>query len=111
MKIKKEYQLEQLEKVFIEMNNNKTKIGLDLLNEAYFIKKTLDRLKEEIENNNIVGEMQQGSYSINRSNPALKTYNTTIANYQKLMKQLTDLLPAEDNAKKTDGFSEFGDDE
>ena len=110
MKIKKEYQLDQLEKVFIEMNNNKTKIGLDLLNEAYFIKKTLDRLKEEIENNSIVGEMQQGTYSINRSNPALKTYNTTIANYQKLMKQLTELLPDE-TAKKSDGFTEFGDDE
>lgn len=109
-KIKKEYKLEQLEQVFYDMNNNKTKIGLDLLEEAYFIKKTLKKLKKEIDKSEVVGEMQQGSYSINRTNPAIKTYNTTIGNYQKIMKQLTDLLPVDD-IKKSDGFNEFGDDE
>ena len=55
--------------------------------------------------------MCQGSYSINRSNPALKTYNTTIANYQKLMKQLVELLPTDKEVKPVgDGFENFGDD-
>lgn len=106
----KKYSLKDLEKTFIEMDNDRTRIGLDLLNEAYFIKKSLDRLKDEIDKNDVVGEMQQGDYSINRSNPAFKTYNTTITNYQKLMKQLTDLLPTKETSKM-DSFEDFGENE
>ena len=103
----KKYDLKELEKTFLNLDNDKTNIGLDLLNEAYFIKDTLERLKKEIKGNEIVGEMQQGSYSINRSNPALKTYNTTITNYQKLMKQITELLPAQKDKTPDDIFNEF----
>ena len=39
--------------------------------------------------------MCQGDYSIDRENPALKSYNTTIKNYQTLIKQITELLPSE----------------
>lgn len=89
------------------MSNDKGKIGLDLLTEVQFMKKTLERLRTEIDNNDLVMEMQQGSYSIDRSNPALKTYNTTITNYNKLIKQLTDLLPHEDTKTKADEFEDF----
>ena len=99
--------LSDLEKTFKAMDNNRGKVGLDLLTEIQFVKKTLDRLRDEINNNDLVMEMQQGSYSIDRSNPALKTYNTTITNYNKLMKQLVDLLPAENTKTKSDGFEEF----
>lgn len=89
------------------MENDKGKIGLDLLVEVQFMKKTLERLREEIDNNDLVMEMQQGSYSIDRSNPALKTYNTTITNYNKLIKQLTDLLPNQDTKTNVDEFEDF----
>lgn len=89
------------------MGNDKGKIGLDLLIEVQFMKKTLERLREEIDKNDLIMEMQQGSYSIDRSNPALKTYNTTITNYNKLIKQLTDLLPNEDTKIKVDEFEDF----
>lgn len=99
--------LSELEKTFKAMDNDKGKVGLELLVEAQFVKKTLERLRDEIDNNDLVMPMQQGSYSIDRSNPALKTYNTTITNYNKLIKQLTDLLPADNPKNKTDGFEEF----
>lgn len=99
--------LTELEKTFKSMDNDKGKVGLDLLTEVQFMKKTLERLRDEIDNNDLVMEMQQGSYSIDRSNPALKTYNTTITNYNKLIKQLTDLLPTENPKNKSDGFEEF----
>lgn len=89
------------------MDNDKGKIGLDLLTEVQFMKETLERLRAEIKNNDLIMEMQQGSYSIDRSNPALKTYNTTITNYNKLIKQLTDLLPDKDSKNKVDEFEEF----
>lgn len=106
--MKKIYSLKDLEKTFKDMDNDKTRIGLDLLVESYFLKQTLERLKEQIRKNDIVSEMKQGSYSIDRSNPALKTYNTTISNYQKLMKQITDLLPDKNVDIEDDGFDSFG---
>lgn len=99
--------LQELEKTFKSMDNDKGKIGLDLLTEVQFMKETLERLRAEIKNNDLIMEMQQGSYSIDRSNPALKTYNTTITNYNKLIKQLTDLLPDKDSKNKVDEFEEF----
>ena len=99
--------LSELETTFKNMDNDKGKVGLDLLVEVQFMKKTLERLRDEINKNDLVVEMQQGSYSIERSNPALNTYNTTITNYNKLIKQLTDLLPADSGKNKSDGFEEF----
>lgn len=98
--------LDELEKTFKAMNSDLGNIGLSLLDEARFTKQTLARLKKEIEDNDMVGEMQQGSYSIMRSNPALKTYNTTSDNFRKIMKQMIDLLP-KDNKPKETGFEDF----
>lgn len=88
--------LNHLEKYFItHSKGEQTKVGLELITEAKFLKTTLDRLKKDIQEQEIINEMQQGSYMILRSNPALKTYNTTIGNYQKIMRQIANLLPAE----------------
>jgi hypothetical protein len=55
--------------------------------------------------------MCQGNYSIDRESPALKSYNTTIKNYQTLIKQITDLLPVETKKDVGDEFDKFNDDE
>ena len=47
--------------------------------------------------------MCQGSYSINRANPALQAYNTMIKNYTSSIKQLVDMLP--DGSKQVEGES------
>ncbi len=101
------YSLDEFEKVFKDMDTNKGKVGIELLSEARFLKNTLDRLKNEIENSNVVGKMQQGNYTIDRSNPALVTYNATITNYQKIIKQITDLLPKEEVRDEFDEFDNF----
>ena len=99
--------LSELEATFKNMDNDKGRVGLDLLTEVQFMKRTLERLRNEIDNSDLVIEMQQGSYSIDRSNPAIATYNTTITNYNKLIKQITDLLPNENLKNRSDGFEEF----
>lgn len=89
--------LNTLEKLFKDMNSEKGNLGLTLLDEAFFMQETLKRLKEDIRKNNVTVEMSQGSYSINRSNPALKTYNTLIKNFASVIKQITDLIPEKNN--------------
>lgn len=110
VKLKKEQavdELDVLEATFKQMDSDKSRVGLALLEEARFMRGTLERLKEEIKNNDMVGEMQQGSYSIMRSNPALKTYNTLSETYRKVMKQIIDILPKESASNKIEEFEEF----
>ena len=89
--------LKTLKETFEKMDNDKSKLALSLLDEAYFCGDTLKKLKEKVEKDGVVTEMCQGNYNIDRENPALKSYNTTIKNYQALIKQITDLLPNQDN--------------
>lgn len=104
--------LKTLKETFEKMDNDKSKLALSLLDEAYFCGDTLKKLKEKVEKDGVVTEMCQGDYNIDRENPALKSYNTTIKNYQALIKQITDLLPNQNNNNGDDFDGDnLGDDE
>ena len=94
-------------KLFNEMNNEKGMLGLALIKELEFMKKTLNKLKKELTEKGVVTEMSQGKYSIDRANPALTQYNSMIKNYQSTIKQINDLLPSE----SLDGYDDFDNDE
>lgn len=98
--------IKKLEPSFKAMSNDKMTIGLSLIKEAYFIGETLSRLKTQLQDSDIVESFEQGSQKFLRENPALKSYNTTLKNYQNIMKQLTDMLP--DNPHKNgEGLSKY----
>lgn len=78
-----------------------------LIEEAAFMRATLKELKESIDTNGPIDEMPQGEYSILREHPALKSYNTMIQRYSHIIKQLTDLLPKEEQKVVDDGFDSF----
>lgn len=101
--------LEQIKKTFEELDTDKSKLALSLIDEALFLGETLKSLKDKISQDGVVTEMCQGAYSINRENPALRSYNTSIKNYQTLIKQITELLPSQEQNPKDDGFEGFGD--
>ena len=88
--------LKDIEKTFKIMEPDKSKLGMALINEAVFMQNTLDELKQKIKENGVVTSMCQGSYSIDRANPALNQYNSLIKNYQSCIKQIFELLPKED---------------
>lgn len=91
-----------------KMNSEKSKLGLDLLEEAVFMKSTLGKLKQRILLDGVVTDMCQGNYSIDRANPALAQYNTLIKNYQNCIKQILELLPEGFSpGDEGDDFDEF----
>lgn len=92
---KKVIDLKSVKETLIEMDSDKSKLGLSLLDEAEFMKATLDELKNKIKENGVVTEMCQGSYNIERANPALNQYNSLIKNYNSIIKQIYDILPKE----------------
>ncbi len=106
---KKVANIVKLKKVFSKLDDNRSKLALSLLDKAEFLEQTLEQLKREVEKFGVITLMSQGSYEIERENPALKAYNVTVKNYTSVIKQLNDMLPAESNNPKDDGFDNFGD--
>ena len=102
---KKKIDLKTVRKTLEEMESDKGKLGLTLLEEAEFMKITLDELKKIIKENGVVTSMCQGNYDIERANPALNQYNSLIKNYNSIIKQIYDILP-KDNPGNEDGFDE-----
>lgn len=98
-------QLQDIKKLFESDLTNKNKLGLSLVNKAIFMEQTLDKLQEKIEKDGVVTTMCQGSYEIERENPALKSYNGLIKNFNTIMKQILDLLPSDE--QKEDAFDSF----
>lgn len=96
MKKTNKVDLKSIKNTFETMDSDKSKLGLTLIDEAIFMQKTLDELKKKIATDGVVTSMCQGSYNIDRANPALNQYNSLIKNYQSCIKQIADLLPKED---------------
>lgn len=99
--------LKSVKTTFRKMKSDKGKIGLSLLEEAEFMKITLEKLKQKIDDNGVITEMCQGDYSIDRANPALNQYNSLIKNYNSTIKQVTDLLSLDNPKSPEDEFDEF----
>lgn len=99
--------LKELKSIF--ENEDNSELALLLLEKAEFLEKTLSKLKKKVEDTGVVTEMCQGAYSIDRENPALRSYNTTIKNYTSIIKQLNDMLP-KNKTLREDDFDSFGDD-
>ena len=106
---KKTADIKDLRKVFEAINDEKSKLALSLLDKAEFLEETLQELKARVKLDGVVTEMCQGDYTIERENPALKSYNTTVKNYTSVIKQLNNMLPTKEIVND-DGFEKFGDD-
>ena len=83
--------LEKVRETLTDMNNEKGVLGLTLLEELEFQRRTLKRMREDIDNDSI--EAEYNSYK--RSNPIIAGYNAMIKNYSQVLRQVVELLPAE----------------
>ncbi len=101
MATKKTYKLEELRQIFEKKDDCRSKMALSLLDKAEFMDKTLIKLEAKVNEQGVVTSMCQGSYDIERENPALRSYNATIKNYTSVVKQIVELLP--DSSDKQPG--------
>lgn len=91
----------------IEINRKKTIEGL--IQRAAFLRITLADLEEDINTYGVAEWFSQGDQEpYLRERPTARIYNSMNSNYQKIIKQLTDLLPKEGPQKAGgDEFEEF----
>lgn len=101
-------EINRLTNLFKDIDANKRLTAKGLIEEASFMKATLQELKVMIDEHGPIDEMPQGEYSILREHPALKSYNTMVQRYTNIINQLTNLHPKEDIKKEVDdGFEAF----
>lgn len=100
----------RLKKVFKEIEEKKKRAAEGLFDEAAFMRISLRMLKDDLQENGFTEMFQQSEKQepYERERPQAKIYATMNGNYQKIIKQLTDLLPKDAPKPKVgDPFEEF----
>lgn len=103
----KEEKLSALKKIFENVKENKKTLVTGLIEQASFMYVQLSELNEIIEKNGVVEDFKQGKQQFTREQPAVKTYNAMIKNYNITIKQLSEFLPPGEAPKFDDEFEEF----
>src|SRR5690606_34978977 len=105
-KIKSE--LTRLRKVFADIPEDKRRIADGLMQEAAFMRVTLEETREIIDREGVIERFEQGAQKFLREHPATKVYAAMINRYTAVVKQLVDLLPANAKGKvEADELMEF----
>ena len=100
----------RLSKNYAEIDGKTRSIIRGLIQRAAFMRVSLEELEDDLNENGFTDWFSQGDQEpYQRKRPSAELYNTLNANYQKIIKQLTDLLPKEPLESKDggDGFDEF----
>lgn len=97
----------ELKEILEKIPEDKKTIAGRLADELVFMQATLSDLKKQIKEHGTVELFEQGKQKFMRESPALKSYNTTIQRYSALYKQLTDLLPKEQEVQKSNAVYDF----
>ena len=98
--IKKE--IHKLRRLFKNLPKDKMKAADGLIQEAAFMKVTLEETRHVIDQEGILEKFEQGSQKFLREHPATKVYNTMIQRYATVCKQLFEMIPDPDASKQAE---------
>ena len=108
-RIKKEEQ--RLKRIYKNIDKDNKAIIEGLIQRAAYMRVTLEDWEKDIMENGYYEMFTQSEKTdpYERERPVARLYNTMNANYQKIIKQLSDLVPKEAPAKgvEDDGFTDF----
>jgi ADP-heptose:LPS heptosyltransferase len=89
----------KLRRLFKNLPKDKMKAADGLIQEAAFMKVTLEETRYIIDTEGILENFEQGSQRFKREHPATKVYNTMINRYSAVCKQLFDMIPDPETTK------------
>jgi hypothetical protein len=108
-RIKKEEK--RLKRIYKNIDKDNKAIIEGLIQRAAYMRVTLEDWEKDIMENGYYEMFTQSEKTdpYERERPVARLYNTMNANYQKIIKQLSDLVPKEAPAKgvEDDGFADF----
>lgn len=104
-----EVEKKRLNKIYAKIEQKRKDTIPGLVERAAFMRISLSLLEEFLNENGFTEQFSQGDQEpYSRKRPEADLYNTMNSNYQKIIKQLTDLLPKEEpQAKVNTGGDEF----
>lgn len=99
----------RLIKIYTGISDKKKRTIVGLIERAAFMRVSLAELEDDINENGFTEPFSQGDQEpYLRKRPTADLYNTMNTSYQKIIKQLTDLLPKDAEVKEDDdGFDSF----
>lgn len=107
-------EIKRLKKIFKDLSKGEKAAISGLIQEAAFMRVSLDEMKMDLNENGYTEEFTQGIGEMapryDRERPIARLYATMNKNYQTIMKQLFDFVPRKLQKEKTDqgdGFDEF----
>lgn len=100
-------EMKKLKKILKEIPQDRQAVAQSLYTELVFMQKTLEKLRQQVEEEGPTAMFKQGKQEFLREHPALKGYNTTVQRYSLLYKQLTDLLPPTAGTQQSDPLIDF----
>ncbi|WP_251861959.1 hypothetical protein [Clostridium sp. Marseille-Q2269] len=104
-KIKQE--VNRIKKLYKDFPKDKVKVLEGLINQASFMKISLEEVKSDLIKNGLTELFEQGDQCFDRERPNFKIYTSLMKIYTNAMKQLIDLLPVEVKKEETDALMEF----
>ena len=91
---RKEVILKDMKEIYGELSPEERVICYAMLEEAAFLKVTLEGLRSEIELNGCVDDYQNGANQFGKKiSASLQSYNQTLKNYYVLMEKITKMFP------------------
>lgn len=99
----------RLKRVFNGIEEKRKTVIPGLIRRAAFMRISLEDMEQDLQENGFTELFSQGDQEpYRRERPVAKIYATMNSNYQKIVKQLTDLLPKEEpKPKDGDEFETF----
>ena len=95
-------EIQKLRRLFKNLPKDKMKAADGLIQEAAFMKVTLEETRHVIDQEGILEKFEQGAQKFLREHPATKVYNTMIQRYATVCKQLFDMIPDPDAGKQAE---------
>ena len=99
----------RIKRILKDIPKNRKDAALSLMKNAAFMTVTLDDLQDEINEKGCISTYQNGENQWGtKKSPEVEVYNAMIKNHSSIIKQLTDLIPGQDDSnKKEDELMEF----
>jgi hypothetical protein len=93
-------------KLYAALPANKLEIVTPLIQNAAFLKVTLEDLQTEINSQGCVDTYQNGkAQSGKKASAEISAYNTSLKNYTTIIEKLDKMLPPEQKKSKLDAFT------
>ena len=100
-------EIKRLTDIFVNLEESKKSLAVGPIKDLAFMRVTLEKLKDIVNSEGVIDEMDQGGYTIQRTHPALKSYNDMISKYNSSKQLLINLLPKEVAKEIDDEFETF----